>query len=128
MFQVKFDGSDEAGTYRIADAATGAVEAVAPLYWQDTEPVGLTARYTAPHASADGTIDLGDQTAGLAYVLHATADATYGQPITLAFAHWLAKVRVELDGTQARRIAQVEVNNHTRCRDDGDAVAGTQAG
>ena len=128
VFQVKFDGSDEAGTYRIADAATGAVEAVAPLYWQDTEPADLTARYTAPPASADGTIDLGDQTAGLAYVLRAMADATYGQPVTLAFAHRLAKVRVELDGTQARRVTQVEVNNHTRCRDDGDVVVGTQAG
>ena len=128
VFQVKFDGSDEAGTYRITDAVTGAVEAVTPLYWQDTEPAGLTARYTAPPASADGTIDLGDQSGGLAYVLHATADATYGQSVILAFAHRLAKVRVELDGTQARRVTQVEVNNHTRCRDDGDAVAGAQAG
>lgn len=99
-FYVKFEGSDEVGTYRITDAATGAVEAVKPIYWKSTQPANIIAWYTKPQLNAYNWMDLSDQENGLAYVLRATADnASYNTPISLNFEHQLAKVRVVTKGT-----------------------------
>ena len=99
-FYVKFEGSDEVGTYRITDAATGAVEPVKPIYWKSTQPAKIIAWYTKPQLNAYNWMDLSDQENGLAYVLRATADnASYNTPISLNFEHQLAKVRVVTKGT-----------------------------
>lgn len=99
-FYVKFDNYDDTGTYRIADAAADEVEPVESLYWQSaTQDGNLTAWHTTPSPTADGTIDLSNQTDGLAYLLQARATATFGQPVSLHFNHQLAKVRVELAAT-----------------------------
>lgn len=101
VFYVKIEGYDEVGTYKITDAETGTVEAVTPIYWHSTTQSGkVTAWYTSPLTTADGTVDLSDQSNGLTYVLHAEANATYGgSSISLNFTHQLSKVRVYLRGT-----------------------------
>ena len=128
-FQVKFNDYDEIGTYRIADDGK-TVEAATPLYWKNTaQNGGITAWYTSPAASADGTIDLSNQMDGLAYVMQAKVEnASYNNEITLNFKHQLAKVRVVLDGTQASDVTKVEVNNYTQCTHTQGTVTGTQAG
>ena len=99
-FYVKFDDYDGTGTYRVVDAAADEVEPVTPLYWQSaTQDGNLTAWHTTPLPTANGTIDLSNQTDGLAYLLQARATATFGQPVSLNFNHQLAKVRVELTAT-----------------------------
>ena len=99
-FHVKFEGSDEVGTYRITDAATGAVEAVTPIYWKSTQPANIIAWYAKPQLNANNWMSLFDQDDGLAYVLRATADnASYDTPVSLQFKHQLAKVRVVAKGT-----------------------------
>ncbi len=93
------------------------------LYWTSKAPATVTAWYPT-----DETVDLSDQTGGLAYVLRAEAPgATYDQPVTLAFTHALAKVRVLLSGTQAGQATQVEVNSYTRCANNRGSV-GTDDG
>ena len=106
-FRVKFEGSDEVGTYRITDAATGAVEAVTPIYWKSTQPANIIAWYAKPQLNANNWMSLFDQDDGLAYVLRATADnASYDTPVSLQFKHQLAKVRVVTKGTvDVRHIA-----------------------
>jgi len=106
-FHVKFEGSDEVGTYRITDAATGAVEAVTPIYWKSTQPANIIAWYAKPQLNANNWMSLFDQDDGLAYVLRATADnASYDTPVSLQFKHQLAKVRVVTKGTvDVRHIA-----------------------
>ena len=93
-----------------------------PLYWTSTDPAAVAAWYPA-----DETVGLGDQTAGLAYVLQATVpEARYDQPVALAFAHRLAKVRVVVDGTQLGKVTRVEVYGHTSCtHTQGGNVAGS---
>lgn len=101
VFYVKMGGYDEVGTYKITDAEAGTVEAVTPIYWHSTTQSGkVTAWYTSPLTTADGTVDLSDQSNGLTYVLQAEANATYGgSSISLNFTHQLSKVRVYLRGT-----------------------------
>ncbi len=102
-------GTGTPGTYAVQ--ADGTVSPVTPAYWQSTATTYVTAWYPT-----NETIDLSDQTGGLAYVLQAGVEnAAYNQSVSLNFTHKLAKVRVVLDGTQARQVTQVEVNNYTRC-------------
>ena len=105
-------GTGTPGTYAVQ--ADGTVSPVTPAYWQSTATTYVTAWYPT-----NETIDLSDQTGGLAYVLQAGVEnAAYGQSVSLNFTHKLAKVRVVLDGTQAGQVTQVEVNNYTRCTND----------
>ena len=102
------------------------VEAVTPIFWKNTTQSGaITAWYTSPAASADGTIDLSDQTDGLAYVLQAKTTATFGSTTTLPFIHQLAKVRVVLSGTQAAQVQSVEVHGNTSCTNNQGTVSGS---
>ena len=87
------------------------------LYWTSTAPATVTAWYPT-----DETIDLSDQTNGLAYQLKAEVpDATYDKEITLNFTHQLAKVRVVLNGTQAAEVSTVEVYGCTTCTNNEGA-------
>ena len=126
----EWDGSE---TIRVqlgdetADYTLNAGEELTPdrqLYWTSTDPATVTAWYPT-----DETIDLSDQTNGLAYVLKAEVPgATYDKEITLNFTHQLAKVRVVLNGTQAAEVSTVEVYGCTTCtNNEGTPTAsGTQ--
>ena len=99
-FYVKFEGSDEVGTYRITDAATGAVKPVKSIYRKSTQPAKIIAWYATSLPNSPNWVHLLDQEDGLAYVLRATADnASYDTPVSLQFKHQLAKVRVVTTGT-----------------------------
>ena len=81
------------------------------LYWTSTAPTTVTAWYPT-----DETVNLSDQSEGLAYMLKAEVpSATYDNKITLSFKHQLAKVRVVLSGTQASLAQSVEVYGYTTC-------------
>ena len=87
------------------------------LYWTSTAPATVTAWYPT-----DETVNLSDQSNGLAYVLKAEVqDATYNNEITLGFKHQLAKVRVVLNGTQAALAQSVEVYGYTTCTNNEGA-------
>ena len=81
------------------------------LYWTSKDPATVTAWYPT-----NETVDLSDQSEGLAYMLKAEVlNATYNNEITLGFKHQLAKVRVVLSGTQASLAQSVEVYGYTTC-------------
>ena len=87
------------------------------LYWTSTAPIPVTAWYPT-----DETVNLSDQSNGLAYMLKAEVqNATYDNEITLEFTHQLAKVRVVLSGTQASLAQSVEVYGYTTCTNDEGA-------
>lgn len=88
------------------------------LYWRSTSAGTVTA-WCSPTAS-DNTINLSNQSNGLAYVLKAEAsNVTYNTSPSLSFTHQLAKIRVALgDGSTADLFnddAKVEVYNYPSC-------------
>lgn len=91
------------------------------LYWTSTAPATVAAWYPT-----NETVDLSDQSEGLAYMLKAEVqDATYNNEITLGFKHQLAKVCVVLSGTQASLAQSVEVYGYTTCtNNEGAPVTG----
>ena len=95
------------------------------LYWTSAAPATVTAWYPT-----DESVDLSDQSEGLAYVLKAEVPgATYNNEIALDFKHQLAKVRVVLSGTQASLAQSVEVYGCTTCtNNEGAPVAGDTQG
>lgn len=95
------------------------------LYWTSAAPATVTAWYPT-----DESVDLSDQSEGLAYMLKAEVPgATYDNKITLDFKHQLAKVRVVLNGTQASQAQSVEVYGCTTCtNNEGAPVAGDTQG
>lgn len=92
------------------------------LYWTSAAPATVTAWYPT-----DESVDLSDQSEGLAYMLKAEVpDATYDNVIALGFKHQLAKVRVVLSGTQAALAQSVEVYGYTTCtNNEGTSIAGS---
>ena len=87
------------------------------LYWTSKDPATVTAWYPT-----NETVDLSDQSEGLAYMLKAEVlGATYDNEITLNFKHQLAKVRVVLSGTQAALAQSVEVYGYTTCTNNEGA-------
>ena len=103
---------DEATTYTLNTDKT--LTADQQLYWTSTDPATVAAWYPTYE-----TVDLSDQSNGLAYVLKAEVqDATYNNEITLGFKHQLAKVRVVLSGTQAALAQSVEVYGYTTLAKD----------
>ena len=95
------------------------------LYWTSTAPTTVTAWYPT-----DETVDLNDQSEGLAYMLKAEMlGATYDNEIALDFKHQLAKVRVVLSGTQAVLAQSVEIYGYTTCtNNEGVPTAGSTQG
>ena len=95
------------------------------LYWTSAAPATVTAWYPT-----DESVDLSDQSEGLAYMLKAEVpDATCGEPVSLGFKHQLAKVRVVLSGTQASLAQSVEVYGCTTCtNNEGAPIAGDTQG
>ena len=97
----------------------------APLYWQNTQTATVTAWYPA----TDGTLNLGDQSQNLAYLLSGTGTGDYLTPVTLTFAHRLAKVRVTPTGDALGEVQSLQLYTYTQCtHNQGNDVQGTQEG
>lgn len=122
-FAVQIDGKDETGTYTVQ--AGGSATAETPLYWSDRNDHTVTAWYPA----TDGTLDLGDQSQSLAYLLYATGTGDYQTPVTLTFAHQLAKVRVTPTGDALGEVQSLQLYTYTQCTyEKGEVVQGSQEG
>ena len=120
-FAVQIDGKEEVGTYTVQDNNT--VRAETPLYWSDTGEHTVTAWYPA----TDGTIDLGNQSQSLAYLLGGTGTGDYQTPVTLTFAHRLAKVRVTPTGDALGEVQSLQLYTYTQCTyEKGTVVQGSQ--
>ena len=72
----------------------------------------IRAWYTS---SGNETVDLSDQTKGLAYVVTAQTTANFDKEVPLTFSHTLAKVRVELTGEIASFVDNVSIKSYTTC-------------
>ena len=123
-FAVQIDGEGEVGTYTVQD--DGSAEAEIPLYWSDRdEDHTVTAWYPA----TDGTLDLGDQSQSLAYLLSGTGTGDYQTPVTLSFTHRLAKVRVTPTADALDQVQSLQLYTYTQCTyEKGTVVQGSQEG
>ena len=120
-FAVQING--EVGTYTVQDNNT--VKAETPLYWSDTGEHTVTAWYPAK----SGTLDLGDQSQSLAYLLSGTGTGDYLNPVTLNFTHALAKVRVTPSDDALGEVQSLQLYAHTQCTyEKGTVVQGSQEG
>ena len=116
--------NDEEGIYIVQDNNT--VKAETPLYWSDRNDHTVTAWYPA----TGGTLDLSDQqTNGLAYLLYGTGSGNYQTPVTLTFAHQLAKVRVTPSDNALGEVQSLQLYTYTQCTyEKGKVVQGTDEG
>lgn len=123
----------KAGTYTLDES--GNATAQTPCYWQNPNNATINAWYSnisgqATENNADKTVNLSNQSKGLAYVLKATVnDVNYNsQNIELQFHHQLAKVRVKPKGDKANDVTGVQVNNYTSCTVTNGNVSGGSTG
>ena len=120
-FAVQIDGKEEVGTYAVQDNNT--VKAETPLYWSDTGEHTVTAWYPAK----SGTIDLGNQSQSLTYLLYGTGSGNYQTPVTLNFTHQLAKVRVTPTDDALGEVQSLQLYTYTQCTyEKGTVVQGSQ--
>ena len=120
-FAVQIDG--EEGIYIVQD--DGSIKAESPLYWSDSGEHTVTAWYPA----TDGTLDLSDQSQSLAYLLGGSGTGDYQTPVTLTFAHRLAKVRVTPTGDALGEVQSLQLYTYTQCTyEKGTVVQGSQEG
>ena len=123
-FAVQIDGEGEVGTYTVQD--DGSAEAETPLYWSDRDE-DHTVRAWYP--ATDGTLDLGDQSQSLAYLLGAMGTGDYQTPVTLSFTHALAKVRVTPTDDALGEVQSLQLYAYTQCTyEKGTVVQGSQEG
>ena len=123
-FAVQIDGEGEVGTYTVQD--DGSAEAEIPLYWSDRDEAHTV---TAWYPATDGTLDLGDQSQSLAYLLGATGTGDYQTPVTLSFTHALAKVRVTPTDDALGEVQSLQLYAYTQCTyEKGTVVHGSQEG
>lgn len=123
-FAVQIDGKDEVGTYTVQDDGTATSDA--PLYWTNTTP---NRTVSAWYPATDGTLDLGDQSQSLAYLLGGSGTGDYQTPVTLTFAHQLAKVRVTPIGDALGEVQSLQLYTYTQCTyEKGKAGQGSQEG
>ena len=123
LFAVQIDGEEEVGTYALQDDNT--VRAETPLYWYDLNDHTVTAWYPA----TDGTIDLGNQSQSLAYLLGGTGTGKYPDPITLNFTHALAKVRITPSDDALGEVQSLQLYTYTQCTyEKGNVGQGSQEG
>lgn len=110
---------DQQSVYTYTDT-DGAWHSDNPLCWESTAPQEVNAWHPV-----NETIDFTQQsTKGLTYLLKADpVTATYDQSISLTFTHQLAKVRVELSGTQAGQVQTVKVFGYTSCTHDQGTIS-----
>ncbi len=121
---VQIEGSTETATYTVQ--TDGTVTSNAPLYWSDHNTHTVNAWYS----TTDGTLDLSDQTDGLAYLLHGTGRGNYEKPVELTFTHSLAKVRVTPSNDIAKgEVTSLQIYTYTQCtHNQGNDVQGVTPG
>ena len=123
-FAVQIDDGTETATYTVQDDGTATSDA--PLYWTNTTP---NRTVSAWYPATDGTLDLGDQSQSLAYLLGGTGTGDYQTPVTLTFAHRLAKVRVTPTGDALGEVQSLQLYTYTQCTyEKGTVVQGSQEG
>ena len=123
-FAVQIDDKGEVGTYTVRDE--GSVEAETPLYWSDRDEAHTVSAW---YPATDGTLDLGDQSQSLAYLLGATGTGDYQTPVTLSFTHRLAKVRVTPTDDALGEVQSLQLYAYTQCTyEKGTVVQGSQEG
>ena len=123
-FAVQIDDGTETATYTVQDDGTATSDA--PLYWTNTTP---NRTVSAWYPATDGTLDLGDQSQSLAYLLGATGTGDYLTPVTLTFTHSLAKVRVTPTGDALGEVQSLQLYAYTQCTyEKGTVVQGSQEG
>lgn len=121
---VQIEGSTETATYTVQDDGTATSDA--PLYWTNTTP---NRTVSAWYPATDGTLDLGDQSQSLAYLLSGSGTGDYLTPVTLTFAHRLAKVRVTPTGDALGEVQSLQLYTYTQCTyEKGTVVQGSQEG
>ena len=122
-FAVQIDDKGEVGTYTVQD--DGSIKAESPLYWSDTGEHTVTAWYPA----TGGTLDLGNQSQSLAYLLYGTGSGNYQTQVTLTFTHQLAKVRVTPSDDALGKVQSLQLYTYTQCTyEKGNAGQGSQEG
>lgn len=122
-FAMQINGEEEVGTYAVQDNNT--VRAETPLYWSDTGDHTVTAWYPA----TGGTLDLGDQSQSLAYLLYGSGTGNYQTPVMLTIAHQLAKVRVTPTAAALGEVTSLQLYTYTQCTyEKGKAGQGSQEG
>ena len=113
----------EEGIYIVQDDES--IKAESPLYWSDSGEHTVTAWYPA----TGGTLDLSDQSQSLAYLLGGSGTGDYLTPVTLTFAHRLAKVRVTPTGDALGEVQSLQLYTYTQCTyEKGTVVQGSQEG
>ena len=118
------DDGTETATYTVQDDGTATSDA--PLYWTNTTP---NRTVSAWYPATDGTLDLGDQSQSLAYLLGGSGTGDYQTPVTLTFAHRLAKVRVTPTGDALGEVQSLQLYTYTQCTyEKGTVVQGSQEG
>ena len=123
-FAVQIDGEGEVGTYTVRD--DGSVEAETPLYWSDRDEAHTVSAW---YPATDGTLDLGDQSQSLAYLLGGTGTGDYQTDVTLSFTHQLAKVRITPTGDALGEVQSLQLYTYTQCTyEKGKVVQGTDEG
>ena len=123
-FAVQIDDGTETATYTVQDDGTATSDA--PLYWTNTTP---NRTVSAWYPATDGTLDLGDQSQSLAYLLGGSGTGDYQTPVTLTFAHRLAKVRVTPTGDALGEVQSLQLYTYTQCTyEKGTVVQGSQEG
>ena len=122
-FAVQIDDKGEVGTYTVQDDCS--IKAESPLYWSDTGEHTVTAWYPA----TGGTLDLGNQSQSLAYLLYGTGSGNYQTQVTLTFTHQLAKVRVTPSDDALGKVQSLQLYTYTQCTyEKGNAGQGSQEG
>ena len=123
-FAVQIDDGTETATYTVQDDGTATSDA--PLYWTNTTP---NRTVSAWYPATDGTLDLGDQSQSLAYLLGGSGTGDYQTPVTLTFTHQLAKVRVTPTDDALGEVQSLQLYAHTQCTyEKGTVVQGSQEG
>lgn len=106
-------GDATPGTYTYQSSGLTVAAGDAYAYWPSkADGQNIRAWYTS---SGNETVDLSDQTKGLAYVVTAQATANFNTQVSLTFSHALAKVRVELTGEIVSLVDNVSIKSYTTC-------------
>ena len=107
-------GNGATGTYTYQSGSLTVAEGNVPAYWA-SKADGQTIRAWYTTSSDNETVDLSDQTKGLAYVVTAETTANFNQSVSLTFSHALAKVHVKLTGEIASFVDNVSIKSYTTC-------------
>lgn len=120
-------GSGAPGTYTYQNGNLTVAEGDIPAYWASKDNNQTIQAWYTP--SGNETVNLSNQTNGLAYVVTAQTTANFDQQVSLTFSHQLAKVRVELTGEMASFVDNVSIKSYTTCTLTQGALGnGTNAG